>query len=119
MAHIDLKKNRNVGEYRHRIEIQRLKRAEEPDEMGIIKEQWVTIYAPRAKVSHMSGKEYLIEHVQPYSRETMRFWFRTHPTVKIGVKDRVLYDGRQWDIKTADNINDVGMITYLSCEVCE
>lgn len=119
MAYIDLKKNRNVGEYRHRIEIQRLQRSNEPNEMGIIKEKWVTIYSPRAKVSHMSGKEYLVKEVQPYSREVMRFWFRTHPSIEISVKDRVFYGGRLWDIKTADNVNDVGMITYLSCEVCE
>lgn len=118
MARIDLKKNTNVAEYRHRITIQR-KVGEDIDSKGFVSEVWETVYEPRAKVARKPGKEYVESNVTPYTRKVMHFWFRTHPKIRLDESMRVLYDGIVWEIRTVDDVNDNLTITYLICEVGE
>lgn len=118
MPRIDLKKNINVGEYVHKIDIQRRVK-DAVDNYGLPTEEWKSIYKTRAKIVNQNGKEYLEQGVSPYSRRVIKLWFRSHPRIKIDPHDRLVYDGQIWNIRSVDDANENRIITVLIAELAD
>lgn len=102
----------NCGEFIHPIEIQRL--MEIPmNENGIMIEEWRTLFKTKAKAYTSKGTEYLKTDVTEYEKENKKFVFRTNRRNKVKAKDRILYDGEIYNILSAYDYDDKGILTMV------
>lgn len=109
---LDKKYRVNCGEFIHPIEIQRLV-STEVDENGIMVEVWETLFQTRAKAYTSTNKEYLDNNITEYERVNKKFVFRTIRNKKVNAKDRVLYDGEIYNVSSAYDYDDKGILTLL------
>ena len=117
MPHIDKKYIKDTGALVHKIDIQR-KTVSKPVK-GIVEEVWETIYSPRCSVSNATGKEYYKDATEQYGRESKKMIFRTHPTIQIKQKDRVIYNGETWEITSVYDYDDNKVFTVAIAIKCE
>ena len=108
------KKNRvKAGEFIFPITIERLQNDEHPNEQGIVMQQWVELFSTRAKVDNMQGKEWMEDGVTERNRIVKNFYIRTNRNKKIKPNDRILYDGEYYNIISAFDFDDKGIMTKI------
>ena len=108
-----IKKNRvNAGEFIHSIEVQRLT-SSEIDDNGIMVESWETLFKTRAKVLNKTNKEFLTTNVTEYERVNKQFIFRSDRKNKVTAKDRIIYDGEIYNVSSAYEYDDKGILTLV------
>lgn len=93
--------NIDAGDLRHRIEIQRLEKAETPD--GFTEMVYQPLRKVWASVNNLYGKEYW--KAKEYGAEnTVVFIIRYSAGKDITAQDRILYHGNLYNIQHVDNI---------------
>ena len=108
------KKNRvKAGEFIFPITIERLQNEGLPDSSGIVKPQWIELFSTRAKVDNMQGKEWMEDGVSERNRIVKNFYIRTNRSKKIKANDRILYDGEYYNVISAFDFDDKGIMTKI------
>lgn len=83
------------------------------DEFGNPKQTWDVLFKTRCAISNNTGTETMKQEVTEYETVTKKMYFRTNRRVKLTSKDRVLYSGEYWNIKSAYDYDDKGIITLV------
>lgn len=106
----------DVGEFRHRIEIQQLK-IEKVD--GRPMNQYITILSTRAK----TYKDNKVTTVEGKTTDTdtsvKRILIRTPKTFELTNDYRILFKGKQYKIKSSNDIKELGIYTEITLERIE
>lgn len=107
------KKNRvKAGEFIFPITIERLENGE-PNSSGIVTPEWVELFSTRAKVDNVQGKEWMEDGITERNRIVKNFYIRTNRSKKIKPNDRILYDGEYYNIISAFDFDDKGIMTKI------
>ena len=95
-----------MREGNRRIELQRRETSRDP---------WVTYAQPWARVMMPTGREFFSEAnpVQGQERAVFRFRF----IASVAVTDRVLWDGRKWDVQSV--VDEDGAHRWISLHAVE
>ena len=112
MPQIDKKYRVNAGEFIHPIVIKRLQ-AGEPNSMGIVEEEWLTVMETRAKVVNSTGKEKLENGITEYEKIVKKFYFRTNRAIKVKANDRIFYDDEIFNIISSYDYDDKGVLSLI------
>lgn len=90
-----------AGDLRNRIEIQRLKK--EPDENNITKVSYYPLKTVWAKANGLFGKEYWT--AKEYGAEnTVEFTIRHNACRDLSTQDRIVFLGQIYNIVSVDNV---------------
>ena len=103
-----------VGELRHRIDIQEKVRGASDGAGGNVSETWTTLKKVWAKYEPLSGREIAVAD-QIVHRQNSRFTIRRRTDVTAAM--RVVYKGRTFAILGQRDLDDAGWKwTELTCE---
>lgn len=106
----------NAGEFKHSIIIQR--KTNGVDEDNIPCENWDDILSTRAKIKNISGYEKIIAQADT-SIDKKRFYIRYKKGLDLTSKDRILYNGKVYNITYASDIEDLHKYLEIVCELVE
>lgn len=112
MPQLDKKYQINAGSYIHPLTFERLT-SNGIDELGNPNQTWDVLFKTRCSISNNTGNETMKQEVTEYETVTKKMYFRTNRRVKLTSKDRVFYDGEYWNIKSAYDYDDKGIITLV------
>lgn len=106
----------NVGEFRHRVELQH---STVNKINGRPVECWETIHKTRAKTYKDNKTSTTEENQGDTDKVVKRLLIRTPKSLEINNNYRVLYKGNQYKIKSSNDIKDLGVYTELVIERVE
>lgn len=106
----------NPRELRHRIEIQRLVPGTDEENRPVPK--WNTILKPRTKVINSGGDEFELANGVGV-KIVKTFYIRFRKDLEIKENDKIIYKGKQYNIKYCDNIEEKGMYLEIKAEYIE
>lgn len=112
----------NTGEFKHRIEIQRLPSNVDDnipvDEDGIPIEKPITILTTRAKIKNVSGYEKIIASGDS-GTDKKRFYIRYKKGLNLTTKDSILYNDNSYNITYASDMEELHKYYEIVAEVVE
>lgn len=104
------------GEFKHPIIIQRCEQIVNED--NIPTENWNDLLIARAKIVNTTGKEYMAMNGQVSSTVT-KFTIRAPKQTEITTKDRLVYNGKHYNIKHCNNIMELDVLLEIVAEVLQ
>lgn len=105
---------KEIGQLRHRIEIQRKTRGASDGAGGNVSETWSTLKKVWAKYEPLSGREIAVAD-QIVHRQNCRFTIRRRTDVTAAM--RIVYKSRNFAVLGVRDIDDAGWRwTELTCE---
>lgn len=112
MPQLEKKYRFNAGEFIHPLTFERLI-SDGIDELGNPQQTWGKLFNTRCVISNNTGSETMKQDVTEYETVNKKMYFRTNRRVKLTSKDRVIYDGDYWNIKSVFDYDDKGIITQV------
>ena len=106
----------NSGEYKHPIEIQRY--FNKVDKDHIPRKVWETILKTRAKIKNISGYEKIIANADTGINKK-RFYIRYKKGLDLTTKDRILYNGTNYNITYVSDVEELHRQVEIVAEVVE
>lgn len=97
-----------AGKLKHSITVERYTLTR--NDFGEMIEEWSDLFSTRAEIKPLTGKEYFASNMQ-VSEMTHKITFRYSQQVKTS--DRVLFDGRYFDITSVANINEANRVIEI------
>lgn len=103
-------------EFKHSIEIQRAIPGIDKENKPIT--EWTTILKTKAKIINVRGDEFeLANGIGVKIAKT--FYIRFTRNIEVKESDRVLYKGKQYNIKYSNDIEEMGIYLEIKTEYIE
>lgn len=106
----------NPGEFRHRIQIQRYDEYKNDDNIPC--EGWIDLFSTKAKVINVRGDDFILAQGNGV-RITKTFYIRARKEFEVTEEDRIIYNGREFNIKYVNDIEERGIYLEIKAEVIE
>lgn len=103
-------------EFRHFIEIQRA--IPKTDEENRAIEEWSTILETKAKILNVRGDEFELADGTGI-KIAKTFYIRFSRNIEIKESDRILYKGKQYNIRYTNDIEEMGIYLEIKTEYVE
>lgn len=109
----------NTGEFKHPIRIERFNKDNSiVDDDGIPVSNWSPLISTKAKITNLTLEETVIAEGEGY-KKILNFYIRYPRTKEVTEKDRIFYNGKFYNIKHYDDVENAHRILALRGELRE